>query len=355
MKYQILDTICLKRVVYDILAVDGKPPLFHPDQAGLPHVPWEGCARGYTAAYRLDNGRLKLKQAHVGYDTNNLRAQECTCEFAIRDGQRVPVVDDAAGTVSEGVASWYRLKRRMRFSGTIIIGVGDLVDDFDLGHLRLGSEFHSDCQELSFVDGVLKSKVQCARERAYQLLSPEKQLEQAVERAHTGDELMVNLMHHVLPRDWLESCKCPLSLRARGPISGQPMYEVLATLVDWRQAEDYFAHPFGLLLDELRRLREGLSNRPLPTGWSKYHQALHERYAGCRCLRKLEAALQPGAGWEIAKVGQCPHRVAGLCPVSCPIALRLEKLRRAGSKVHGDNLVRGELGTVPEGCACLAM
>jgi|GEM_PF-3524819 len=357
MKYQILDTICLKMVVYDILAVKGAG-LFRPDQIGLTREPFEGCARGFSVGYALKNGVLVMIQTCIGVDAENIPQFRMALDRATGRMETMPTIDDVVCTIDDGVACWYGIGRIVYFSGTIVVGVGDTPDDFNLGHQRLGSTYHRDCLELTFRNGKLLTKTLCDVQRMYTLNTVEEQLKLAVENAQTGEELMYNLLHSVLPRNWLEAgCKCPLSLRARGPVSSEPLYEILATLIDSAGRDDTNAHPYGLLLLVLRGLREGPGSADAPRTWTRHHQVIHERFVACKCLRTLEEALAPGAHWPIARTGVCPIRGEGdPCPGDCPLIERLSRLRKSGSRIRGESLVRTELGgVIPKSCVCASL
>ena len=355
-KYQILDTICLKRVVYDILAVKGFG-LFKPDQISVEREPWLGCARGYTVGYALRNGSLVMIQLSIGLNAENSPEHRMVLDFRTGQMDRLPRIQNVQCTIDENVASWYGLQQTVYFSGVLVVGVGDTPDDFHLGHQRLGSTHHTSCLELTFRNGKLLSKKPCDVQRMYTLNTPEDQLKLAVEDAKSGEELMYSLMHSVLPRDWLDACKCPLSLRARGPITSEPLYEILAGLIAAAAVDDMSAHPYGLLLQVLRGLRGGPASPDAPRTWTRHHQVLHERIASCRCLHKLEQSLAVGEHWPISKAGICPIRRQGEpCPEDCALILRLNRLRRSGSRVRGESVVLMDLGgLIPKECVCAKM
>lgn len=359
MKYNIVDTLTLKNDVYDILATN-VPQLFTPIQIGMGRYPWPSCARGYTAAYAIRSGKLVMRQAYVGLHKNHMAGYLRTFDPGAGTMERIPAIDGIECTVSEGVACWYGLTRPIYFSGTLVIGVGDMSnDDFELGLNNLGSTVYRDCLELTFKNGKLLSKSVCDVQRMYTLNTPEEQLKQAVEDAQNGEDIMHRLMHNVLPRSWTEgsSCRCALSLRARGPIASEPLYEILASLIDQAREDDLHAHPYGLLLKVLRSLRSGPCGADAPRKWTRHHQVVHERFDMCACLHTvLVKVLSPGAHWSIAKTGICPIRPVGeVCPVDCPSIQRLNQLRQTGSRVRGVNLVRSELGMIPSSCASASM
>ncbi|QQS03400.1 MAG: hypothetical protein IPK50_13915 [Fibrobacterota bacterium] len=349
MKSQLLDTLVVGGIIFDILdAVGG--PLFTDSDIGLPRHPWVGCPKGIAVSYRFHANYLSLMRVSIGLDgeyfPQYLRARDPKSGALVK----LPEIDNHCATVSECVVTWERLRRPIHFTGTMVIGCGNMPDDFHLQEFRVGSTQHTNCFELTFCDGRLLKKEPCVRERAFQLRAPEDQLMYAVRDETCGEGLMAGLLRHVLDPDWTEACKCRLSATACGPISSYPLDEVLAHLIDQRACDDESAHPLAHLHGILSDARAAPKNRGRKKP-PKYEQILADHIGTCKCLQELEHAIATSREWPMSETGVCWHRMGQqACPRRCAVRSRLEQLRSVGSQIRSENLVRHELGCIPFDC-----
>ncbi len=350
MKAQLMDTLVISGIVFDILdAVGG--PLFTDSDIGLPHHPWIGCPKGIAVSYRFQGNYLSLMRVSIGIEGDYFPRFRRIREMKTATYIRLPDIDGRSATESEGVLTWERLRRPIHFTGTMVIGCGNMPDDFHLQEFRVGSTQHTNCFELTFQNGRLLKKESCSRERAFQLRGPEDQLLYAVRDETGGEGLMAALLRHVLAPDWTENCKCPLAATARGPICSFPLDEVLSFTIDLRAGEDASAHPLAHLHQILADARTASKDRRLRKR-PKYEQILADHIGTCKCLQELERAIAPSREWPMSETGVCRHRKGQpSCPSRCAVRERLEQLRSVGSEVRGKNLVRHELSCIPLDCA----
>lgn len=345
--YQALDTLKIGDVMYEIMA--SSTPMFRPQEdVGIRQTPFSGCSRGFVVDYELHEDHLYVEDLCVGM-------LDAKVVMTTAGELQAPVIGGQVADVSGGIASWLGLHRLHAYTGTLVVGVGDEADECGLGCYRFGSTEFEDCRELHFHEGRLMSNTVCELERMYTLQTPEDLLRSLVEECRSGEGLLCALTHGLVPRDIKERfARLPINPKA-GNSDDTSLHIALAEFVQQRLDYTPGEHPFGLLLDELRRLRVGPGQDVSVLPWTLTHMRLHKTYGENLTLHLFEELLKPGQNWDIAQINVCTVRGrGGVCPEYCPVEMRLDRLRRSGSKVVVRNFLEHEFqGIVPTNCRCL--
>lgn len=347
MVYQALDTIKIGDTVYDIMATSNR--LFDPaEDVGIRPIPWRWCSRGYVVDFVLHEDRLFVMDLCLG-------TFDCGLVVTSRMEVEQPQIDGKVADVDGGIASWLGLYRDHRYTGAMVIGIGDETEEWGLGCYRSGSTSFRDCRELYFRGGVLVSNEACELERMYTLQNPGDLLQSLVGGCRTGEGLLCALTHGIVPMDLKKSFAHTLIKPAHGDEEEITLHTALAEMVEQRIELAPDEHPFGLLLDELRRIRVGPGQDVSMLPWTLPHILLHKSYADNQILHQFEELLKPGLSWEISKVNFCPVRgESDVCPDACLFEMKLERLRQSGSQVLTRNYLQYVFpSAVPANCRCL--
>lgn len=349
MIHVIHDKIRIDGIEFEIVDCLGQG-MFDPAQVQLEPVPWDGCPRGFQTEYVISHDRLLLRDLRVGYEDSSLPGlRSFTPDPLLGTNLHISLLGPTEAVLEGGIARWRGLRRRVPFSGTMIVrSCGDVLE-YGVTSIRPASTSEPEYRELEFVNGSLRANGACDAARSRALRNSPQQLLHAVRDAVDGASLMEGLVRLVLPLNWVRETGAAVRCHVHGSSDGQTVPELLALLVDTLGLDHVYDHPVILLKSVLEDLRDGPTTA---SRWTRVHQRLHRLYQESPVLVELAEAISIADPALYPDSGVCKFRGSQVCIRDCEPLRSLEHSHRIGSKLQGISVVRFCLGFVPADCRC---